>query len=178
MDDNVGPLQPDQQSATINAPSDHPHKMRIADALQGRLINITPTYMRQPIQNGFNWSEAFTGIDPGEWYLVVFRSQHRASADELSLNEYDHRAYDAARISPGFLHYFGGSPAQDGACLSFCLWENQAQAKFAAGHEAHQSAMQLANGMYESFQLERYIVRNNMDGIVQFVPLNAYAQST
>ncbi|MHB8628254.1 MAG: hypothetical protein ACYDBJ_14045 [Aggregatilineales bacterium] len=177
MDVNSVPLQHDQ-SANVTASSEHSHKVRIADALQQRLVNITPSYMKQPIQNGFNWSEAFTGIEPGEWYLVVFRSQHRAGADELTLNQYDHRAYDAARISPGFLHYFGGSPAEDRACLSFCLWENQGQAKLAAGHEAHQAAMQLATTVYESFQLERYLVRNNMDGVVQFVPLNAYSQTT
>jgi hypothetical protein len=174
MGDNS--LQPDQQSV-LSQQSFISRAGAIADALQDRLINVTPLYAKQPIQSGFNWSEAFTGIEPGEWYLVVFRSQHRADADEQSLDEHDRRAFEAARRTPGFMHYFGGTPTEDRACLSFCLWENQGQAKLASAHEAHQTAAQLANSVYESFQLERYIVRNTADGVVQFVPLHSYSQA-
>ena len=177
MGDNLFPLQPAQQSVVSQESSFHSQITAIANILQERLINITPLYAKESIQTGFNWSEAFTGIDPGEWYLVVFRSQHRADADEYALNEYDHRAYDAARNTPGFLYYFGGTPTEDHACLSFCLWQNQGQAKLASAHEAHRTAAQLADRAYESFNLERYVVRNTTDGVVQFVPLHSYSQA-
>ena len=177
MGDNSIPLQPDQHSILSQESSAYSRMVTIANALQERLINITPLYAKQPIQNGFNWSEAFTGIEPGEWYLVVFRSQHRADVDEYALNEYDHRAYEAARNTPGFLYYFGGTPTEDHACLSFCLWQNQGQAKRASAHEAHQTAARLADQVYESFELERYVVRTTTDGVVQFVPLHSYSQT-
>ncbi|MEP7286023.1 MAG: hypothetical protein ABI947_09675 [Chloroflexota bacterium] len=139
----------------------------IFDSLQ-RLIYITDSYMKLPIEHGFNWSECFASIESGEWYLVVFRSRHRHNADKTLLNEYDAKAYIEARSAPGFLYYFMGTPAEAGECMSFCLWESQQLAQLAAKQADHQAAQSIAGQMYDWFSLERYKVRK-VDGVSDLV---------
>ena len=135
----------------------------VADSTLGSALNrLTYTdirYMTLPIQEGFNWSECFADIAAGEWYLVVFRSRHRADTDYIALTERDERAQVEARQSPGFLYYFMGVPNENGQCLSFCLWDNQHMAQLASRRPKHQEAQQFADSAYEYYQLERYYVR-------------------
>src|SRR4051794_40669461 len=100
-------------------------------------IAITDDYMLLPVESSFNWHECFQDIESGEWYLVVFRSKHRLDADEVLLTELDNDASAAARETPGFLHYFIGTPRATGECLSFCLWEDQASARAGSAKPAH-----------------------------------------
>jgi hypothetical protein len=140
--------------------------VNLAEVVQ-RLTPIDPTYMNLPIQDGFNWAECFCDLPSGTWYLVVFRSRHQPSANKHLLHEYDELAYEAARRSPGFVHYFGGTPSEQGNCLSFCLWENQSTAQTASRHTAHQEAQKLAFEMYEFYQLERHLI-SVTDGTLSF----------
>ena len=138
------------------------------------LVPITPAYARRPIDEGFNWVECVAEIAEAEWYLVVFRSVRRCSADSDVLTAYDDRAFEEAARAPGFLFYFKGAMAEHGECLSFCLWDRLYQAKIAARYSAHVAATQIVDQMYESYTLERYVVMKAPDvenGRLLFLPL-------
>lgn len=134
-----------------------------AEILNG-LIPITPEYAAVPIGEGFNWTERFSHIDSGHWYLVVFRSVRRADADMALLTDMDERAYQEALTRPGLLHYFKGTANVRGECLSFCIWAQQAAAQHAKEQPAHRAAMQLVAAMYESYQLERWLLDKGTGG--------------
>lgn len=123
-----------------------------------QLAPITPDYATRPIMEGFNWTDCLAGVTAGEWYLVVFRSVRRATADAARLTEYDDRAYAEAMQAPGFLFYFKGATDEYRHCLSFCLWERLYQAKMASRRPMHVAATHIVDEMYESYVLERYVV--------------------
>lgn len=131
---------------------------------------VTDRYMLVPIEDGFSWQTCFERVDEGEWYLVAFRSKHRADADEAFLTLLDDNATRAARVTPGFLHYFTGVPISSGECLSFCLWENRESAVAGASHRAHGVAKEQGLTSYEYYQLERYYIRKR-NGKLNFTPL-------
>ena len=117
---------------------------------------IYTDYETRPIQDGFSWSSSLAGCAFERFYLVVFRSVRRASADLDLLREHDDRAYEKALESGGLLRYFKGEANELGECLSFCLWETREQAIEAAGAASHQSAAEITVRMYESYELDRY----------------------
>jgi heme-degrading monooxygenase HmoA len=129
----------------------------IAPTLQ-QPVAITDDYMLLPVETSFNWEECFQAMENGEWYLVVFRSKHRLDADEALLTELDNGASAAARETPGFLHYFIGTPRATGECLSFCLWEDQASARAGSAKPAHHKAIQVGMQSFEYYTLERHVI--------------------
>ena len=131
---------------------------RAVQAFQ-HLAPLTPDYALCPIAAGFNWADCLAGLDEGRWYLVVFRSLRRVTADVALLTAFDDQAYDEAQAAAGLLYYFKGvlNPAR--ACLSFCLWASQRHAQQAAALPRHRAAMRLVDQMYDSYVLERYVVR-------------------
>lgn len=138
--------------------------------IPGQPAPLHADYMLLPIEQGFDWEAAFQEIDTGEWYLVVFRSKHHSGADEALLTDLDNAASQSARGLPGFLHYFIGTPLSSGECLSFCLWNSQAEAKAASAQPAHREAMLKGIAHYEYYALERYDVFKQ-DGAVSFARL-------
>jgi hypothetical protein len=128
-----------------------------AEAFQ-RLAPVTPDYALCPIDEGFNWTDALADLDAGQWYLVVFRSVRSSAADVEMLSEYDDHAYQEALAASGLLYYFRGTLSPTRACLSFCVWESQRQAQQASALPLHRAAMRIVAQMYDSYQLERYIV--------------------
>ncbi|QIN79087.1 hypothetical protein GBA65_11770 [Rubrobacter marinus] len=125
----------------------------------GRLAPQRAEYASLPIRDGFDWEGCAAGLDAVDLYLVVFRSVRRAAADDRLLKEYDDRAYDEALASGGVLRYFRGRVNERRECLSFCLWESRRHAVTAAGKPAHGEAARISEEMYESYDLERYLVR-------------------
>ena len=121
-------------------------------------VAITDDYMLLPVESSFNWHECFKNVENGEWYLVVFRSKHRLDADEALLTELDNNASAAARETPGFLHYFIGTPRATGECLSFCLWNDQASARAGSAKPAHHRAIQIGMESFEFYTLERHVI--------------------
>ena len=119
---------------------------------------ITRKYAALPILEGFNWSECLAEVDAARFYLVIFRSVRRETADPIRLKAYDDRAYAEAREQSGLLLYFRGGLNHRRECLSFCIWENQEQAQAATQLAAHEAAAQLTDEMYASFVLERWIL--------------------
>lgn len=115
---------------------------------------MSARYARLPVAEAFNWSACSDALDPGEWYLVAFRSVRRPNADESRLTAYDDRAHAEAAAVSGFVHYTKGPTADDGSCLSFCLWTSRHAARAASGKPAHVQAAQLVHEMYDTYRLE------------------------
>jgi hypothetical protein len=133
-------------------------------------VEIDPDYSRLPIAKGFNWDAAFAAVDAGEWYLVAFRSKHRADADVAALTWLDERASAAASRHPGFMYYFIGTPRPDGCCLSFCLWRSKSDAVAAMANPEHREAMVKGLPCFAHYVLERYQV-SKQDSVLAFTPL-------
>jgi hypothetical protein len=120
---------------------------------------VSGGYAALPVEAAFNWRDCAAHAEPGEWYLVAFRSVHREAADEARLRAYDHRAYQEAQRSRGFVHYFRGPLTERRQCLSFCVWDAREHAREAARGPAHLEAMALLGEMYESYVLELFSLR-------------------
>src|SRR5712691_1759516 len=123
------------------------------------LVPVSEAYARLPIADAFTWQAASADLGDGEWYLVAFRSIRRPDADEDRLNAFDDAAHHEAATAPGFVHYFKGPAANDGSCLSFCLWQRRVEARAAAGWLAHLAAVTILGEMYERYTLEFHRVR-------------------
>ena len=138
------------------------------------LAPVSDAYASLPVGEAFDWSVAGGDLGTGEWYMVAFRSIRRHGADEARLSMYDEFAHREAATAPGFVHYFKGPLGPDGACLSFCLWQDRADARSAAGRPAHVEAVGLLHEMYESYTLEFLRVRRPHDRApLEFEPWDA-----
>lgn len=123
-----------------------------------RLAPLTPDYATLPVLDGFNWAECLTDVDAGRWYLVVFRSVRRETADPARLKAFDDLAYAEAQQRRGLLVYFRGCLNARHECLSLCLWESREQAEAATRLPLHRAAADLTEEMYDSFELERWVL--------------------
>ena len=153
-----------------------PHISRISPPLRP-ILESDPAYSELPIEQGFNWVEAFAQVADGEWYLVAFRSKHAPYADDAYLTWLDERASSAASRHPGFMYYFIGTPRPDGNCLSFCLWRSRREAVAAAADPEHRAAMELGLPFFAHYRLERYQVVKH-DGVLSFRALEAATPGT
>lgn len=133
--------------------------MAASRSVFARLAPVSAAYASLPIADGFTWGDCVEDLEPGEWYLVAFRSVIRDSADHALLWEHDRLAHREARRQRGFVHYFHGEPNERGECLSFCLWDSRRHAREAAKGRAHLKAVGLVAEMYESYVLEFHRVR-------------------
>lgn len=132
---------------------------------------VSASYAALPVAQAFDWQAASAELGVGEWYLVAFRSIRRDDADEERLTELDTAAHHEAAGAPGFVHYFKGPKADDGSCLSFCLWDSRAAARSASGLPAHREAVTILDEMYASYTLEFQRVRRTApDAPLTFEP--------
>lgn len=129
-----------------------------------RLLPVTDRYATQHVRDAFTWDDVLDSVDQGEWYMVAFRSVHRADADEARLTAYDDWAHDEAMRASGFVHYFKGPTCPDGSCMSFCLWDSRAEARAAAGQARHAEAAAIVHEMYARYELEFHRVRRTEAG--------------
>ena len=171
-----GDAQPAVPAGEIGAagsigPGAVPHVSRIAPPFRP-ILESDPAYSELPIEEGFNWVEAFAQVGDGEWYLVAFRSKHAPYADDAYLTWLDERASGAASRHPGFMYYFIGTPRPSGNCLSFCLWRSRQEAIAATADPEHRAAMELGLPFFAHYCLERYQVAKR-DGVLSFHALEA-----
>jgi hypothetical protein len=128
-------------------------------------------YATMSIDTAFTWADCASAGDAGGWYLVVFRSIHRPTADEARLTAYDDKAFHEATGQPGFVHYFRGSVGERGECVSFCIWASRENARDAARKPAHLTAIMITHEMYESYRIETYFLRKHAGTpTFEFVP--------
>jgi hypothetical protein len=118
------------------------------------LAPVADQYSSLPVGEAFDWASVAKALEPGEWYMVAFRSILRTDADEAHLTRYDDWAHQEAMGAPGFVHYYKGPLAADRSCLSFCVWNSRAEARAAAARPAHRDAVALISEMYEAYFLE------------------------
>jgi hypothetical protein len=120
---------------------------------------VSDRYATLPVADAFTWDACAADVDPGEWYMVAFRSIRRPKADEGRLTAHDDWAHAEAMGAPGFVHYFKGPTQADGRCMSFCLWDSRAEAREASGRPAHTQAAALTHEAYAEYTLEFHRVR-------------------
>ena len=73
-----------------------------------RLLPVSDRYAGLPVAEAFTWDACADEVEPGEWYMVAFRSTRRPDADEARLRAYDDWAHAEAMEASGFVHYFKG----------------------------------------------------------------------
>ncbi len=135
-----------------------------------RLAPVSDRYASLSVADAFTWDACLEAVEPGEWYMVAFRSTRRSDADEARLTAYDDWAHTEAMSAPGFVHYFKGPTTADGRCLSFCLWDSRAEARASAGRPAHTEAAALTHEAYSEYTLEFNLVRRLAGGGFTFEP--------
>ena len=141
-----------------------------------RLVPVSDRYASLPVAEAFDWAACAGEVEPGEWYMVAFRSIRRPGVDEARLTGHDHWAHAEATGAPGFVHYFKGPTTTDDRCMSFCLWDSRAEARAAAGRPAHTEAAALTHESYAEYSLEFHRVRRlDGDGGFSFEPYDAIA---
>jgi hypothetical protein len=133
-----------------------------------RLVPVSDRYATLPVADAFTWEACEPDHEPGEWYMVAFRSIRRPDIDEDRLTAYDDWAHAEASGAPGFVHYFKGPTQPDGRCMSFCLWDSRDEARAAAGRPAHVRAAALTLETYADYTLEFHRVERLADGGFHF----------
>ena len=138
------------------------------------LAPVADNYAVLPVGEAFNWAPVAGLIEPGEWYMVAFRSIVRADADQERLRQYDDWAHEEASTAKGFVYYYKGPQAPDRSCLSFCMWNSRAEAREASARPAHQKAVTLIADTYEAYALEFLRVRKPAGATnLEFAPYDA-----
>jgi hypothetical protein len=127
------------------------------------LVPISDSYATMPLADAFDWTAAAAACEPGEWYLVAFRSVQHPDVDQGMLQAYDDRAHHEAQGSPGFVHYFKGPANAARQCLSFCIWESRHHAREAAGRPDHAAAAAIVHTTYSTYTLEFLRVTKRVD---------------
>jgi hypothetical protein len=138
-----------------------------------RLVPVSDRYAMLSVGDAFTWEACVEDVDPGEWYMVAFRSIRRADADEIRLSAHDDWAHAEAMDASGFVHYLKGPTQPDGRCMSFCLWNSRAEARAASGGPAHTAAAALTHEAYGEYTLEFHRVRRLAGGGFTFEPYDA-----
>lgn len=133
-----------------------------------RLEPVSDRYATLPVADAFTWDTCEPAVEPGEWYMVAFRSIRRADVDEARLTSHDDWAHAEAMDAPGFVHYFRGPTQSDGRCLSFCLWDSRDEARAAAGRPAHTQAAAFTHEAYAEYTLEFHRVVRLAEGGFHF----------
>ena len=138
------------------------------------LAPVADHYASLPVAEAFNWASVAKVLEPGEWYMVAFRSILKADADQEHLARYDDWAHEEASGADGFVHYYQGPLGADRSCLSFCIWNSRAEARVAAARPAHRDAAALITEMYEAYLLEFLTVRKrDVEASLEFEPYDA-----
>ena len=138
-----------------------------------RLAPVSDRYASLPVADAFTWEACAEAVEPGEWYMVAFRSTRMPGVDESRLTAYDDWAHAEAMDAPGFVHYFRGPTCPDGRCMSFCLWDSRTEARSAAGRPNHMAAAAVTHESYSEYTLEFHRLRRLAGGGFTFEPYDA-----
>ncbi|KAL0096299.1 hypothetical protein J3Q64DRAFT_1633151 [Phycomyces blakesleeanus] len=123
------------------------------------LRSLSQDYLNCPIQQAFNWNTLASILGKewqGEWFVVVFRSIRKISADHQRLFEADVRSQKEAIETGGFLKYWYADLNEHQECMAMCIWVDVEYAAKASRKPLHREAAKLAGQMYDSYVLERH----------------------
>ncbi|RSH82748.1 uncharacterized protein EHS24_007742 [Apiotrichum porosum] len=153
-------------------PRNHEFDTRLPDidpaslALHQALHYFRPNdaqYAATEYNEAFNWDElALPSNVEREWYGVVFRSRRRPESSSLSLYAADRAAHAEAVSNGGLVLYWYGVPDVTGLNLATCIWQSRSHAINAIAGPKHIEAMKQARGAYETYDLERWIIRKRV----------------
>lgn len=117
-------------------------------------------YAATDYDSAFNWSDLALphGVER-EWYGVVFRSRRNPESSSLNLYAADRAAHAEAVRNGGLVMYWYGVPDSSGLNLATCIWQSRKHAINAISGPKHIEAMKQARGAYETYDLERWIIR-------------------
>lgn len=119
-------------------------------------------YARRAYPLAFNWHElALPAAAEREWYAVVFRSRRRPESESISLYAADRAAHAEAVRNGGLVMYWYGVPDASGRNLATCIWQSRRHAVNAVAGPKHVLAMRQAAGAYETYDLERWVIRKS-----------------
>ncbi|KAI5449666.1 hypothetical protein NCC49_004127 [Naganishia albida] len=96
-----------------------------------------------------------------KYYGVLFRSTRRPGSSSHSLYTADRLAHEEAVASGGLLFYWYGAPDENGDNVATCLWASREDARRASTSARHRVAAGLAKGVYERYELIRYVVERS-----------------
>ncbi|KAI0066112.1 hypothetical protein BV25DRAFT_1820988 [Artomyces pyxidatus] len=122
---------------------------------------VVESYAHAKYADAFNWDELELPEDEErEWYCVAFRSIRKQGSEAGPLYEADKLAHEEAVRNGGLILYWYGTPdPQTGLNLATCIWQSRAHAIAANARPHHIRAMRLAAASYDTYQLERYVLR-------------------
>ncbi|KAG0620158.1 hypothetical protein M758_4G193900 [Ceratodon purpureus] len=109
-----------------------------------------------PVEKCFDWNRELKDLVTfygREFYLVVFRSIRKSSADNEMLYNANAAAQEEARLSGGLLKYWYGILNERRECLAMCIWASREDAVKAIHKPAHRVAMKLTSAMYDIYTL-------------------------
>lgn len=121
--------------------TEDPHllDLKAADRAQGllakALTRMEPTrndYATATYSQSFNWTEVMLELKasiaatdsrwiPRTFFIVIFRSQVKATTDRSRLGAFDRSSHAEAMNSGGLLKYWFGVPDKDGRNLATCI---------------------------------------------------------
>lgn len=135
-------------------------------------VPLSDNYAVLPINQGFDLVGGITKLSARydiplgrDLILFVFSSTMRPGADIAGLIDHDDKAYEEVKDNPALLYYFRGETDKKRYCLSFCIWTDLEEARRASQGQAHSDAKILASSWYKSFDLKRYRVSVQPDGL-------------
>lgn len=116
------------------------------------------------LPDAFSWEAGIHETALRGLYVVSFWSARNLEAPQGMIDrllELDHDAFEEAKGMPGFRTYWHDDDlSPEGRGLSFCLWDSQEDAKYAAIQPEHLKAVKYARGegreVYHSYDLKRH----------------------
>ncbi|KAL5507103.1 hypothetical protein ACEPAH_6559 [Sanghuangporus vaninii] len=153
---------PGQISAVTNTEARLPEIDASSLSLHHALHNFKPLddkYASKPLEDAFNWSELLLPEEvQGEWYCVGFRSRKKPGYNVQEYYEAIRKVREEAVENGGLLLYWSGAPdPETGFGLATYIWRSRADA--IAKSPEHSKAKRLAPSLYETFYIDRYILR-------------------
>lgn len=160
---NFGPQRQDYAAAFARLARAVPHPLPLGASTNGCPVTPNESYI-QLIRSVFNYTTiSLPATTPDHrYYCVLFRStRHRsASPDSIrALYAADRRAHEEAMTSGGLLMYWYGVPNVAGENVATCVWTSREEAIKASRLARHRAAASLAGGVYETYEVVRYILK-------------------
>ncbi|KAI0051896.1 hypothetical protein FA95DRAFT_1464352, partial [Auriscalpium vulgare] len=153
-------LYPDLKTTETRLPDIDPASLSLHRALHN-FVPAVEDYSGAQYADAFNWDELeLPEEEEREWYCVAFRSIRKPGSESGPLYDADKLAHEEAIRNGGLILYWYGTPdPKTGLNLATCIWQSRAHAIAANSRPHHIRAMRLAAASYDTYKLERHVLR-------------------
>lgn len=160
---SFGPQRQDYAATFARLSRAVPHPLSLGASTNGCPVTSNESYI-QLIRSTFNYTTiSLTATTPDHrYYCVLFRSTRRRTASSASIRALyaaDRRAHEEAITSGGLLMYWYGVPNAAGENVATCAWTSREEAVKASRLTRHRAAVALAGGVYETYEVVRYVLK-------------------